>query len=244
MLTAIQDEKVVIARDTEKRGIFTCPECGRTVTLKKGKIVIHHFAHKPPVTCQYGKGESKQHHQIKMELFDSLVNHDQALDVALEKSFGAVRPDVSARIDGKLVAFEIQRTSINFDDLHRRTSAYCQLGLSVIWILLPREDLSSNKISPRKWEIWTHAAQLGEAYYWIGKGYVQPVKFDKYMIEVPLTDFGGGYERTSKRFRTPIKQRKAHLVEDFTHGGIIKAWSGGVYDIPARRIWMRMDKYI
>ncbi|EGO0706057.1 competence protein CoiA [Salmonella enterica] len=241
MLTAINNEKIVIARDAQKPGIFTCPECGEVVILKQGKIVTPHFAHKPPVSCQYGSGESPLHHQVKTELYDALVDHAGAYEVELEKSFGPARPDVSARIDGKLVAFEVQRSTIHFDELQRRTEEYFLRGLSVVWILLPRELLSDGRISPKKWEIWTHASQLGEAYYWAGEGYVTPVKFRPFMIDVPATDWGGGYSYPSKRYRTPVVGHKAHLVEDFTHE-VAKAWSSGIYDLPKRRVWRRIQK--
>lgn len=239
MLTAKQNGKIVIARYAQKPGVFTCPECGELVTLRKGKIVVHHFAHKPPITCQYGKGESAEHHRVKMELYEALLAHEGATEVEVERSFGLVRADVAARIDGRRVAFEIQRSSVDFDELHRRTEAYYTLGVSVVWILLPREDLFKGRIAPKKWEIWTHAAHLGEAYYWIGEGMVRPVKFGEYLIDVPLTDFGGGYSYPSKRYRTPIIKHPAHLVEDFTHD-TARAWCRGAYDIPQRRLWKRI----
>lgn len=43
MLTAINNEKIVIARDAQKPGIFTCPECGEVVTLRKGSVKVHHL---------------------------------------------------------------------------------------------------------------------------------------------------------------------------------------------------------
>ncbi|HAN8177740.1 hypothetical protein ODR32_20365 [Escherichia coli] len=41
MLTAINNEKIVLARDAQKPGIFTCPECGEVVTLRKGSVKVH-----------------------------------------------------------------------------------------------------------------------------------------------------------------------------------------------------------
>ncbi|AXY33944.1 competence protein CoiA [Yersinia pseudotuberculosis] len=239
MLTAKQNEKIIIARDAQKPGVFRCPECDAPVTLRKGKIVAHHFAHKPPITCSYGKGESAEHHRVKLEIFDTLNNHPDAGEVELEKSFGPVRADVSARLDGRRVAFEIQRSAIDFDELHRRTVAYYQLGVSVAWILLPREDLSKGRLSPRKWEIWTHAANMGEAYYWVGNGLVQPITFKKYDIDVPSTDFGGGYSYPSKRYRTPVRKELSHIVDSFTHS-MAAPWCRLPYDLPRRRLWKRI----
>src|SRR5215469_18611756 len=39
---------------TKGDGPFTCPECKASVLLRKGEIKIHHFAHIPSTSCQYG----------------------------------------------------------------------------------------------------------------------------------------------------------------------------------------------
>ena len=61
---------------TEKsQAPFSCPECNSEVILKKGKVRAHHFAHKPPVDCIYGVGESQKHLTIKRQVYEALVNH-------------------------------------------------------------------------------------------------------------------------------------------------------------------------
>ena len=48
MLTAENEKgQKVIAVETEKTdGPFHCPECQKETVLHKGKIKVHHFAHK------------------------------------------------------------------------------------------------------------------------------------------------------------------------------------------------------
>lgn len=41
----------------EQRLRFFCKDCLKEVVLKKGRVRAHHFAHKSPVTCQYGIGK-------------------------------------------------------------------------------------------------------------------------------------------------------------------------------------------
>ena len=63
MLTAnrLSDAVKVIACDMYKTdGPFYCPICGTETILHRGPIKIAHFAHKPPTTCEYGRGESER----------------------------------------------------------------------------------------------------------------------------------------------------------------------------------------
>ncbi|OKP02592.1 competence protein CoiA [Xenorhabdus eapokensis] len=239
MLTALQNDKIIIARDAQKPGEFICPECRQLVILKKGKKVIHHFAHKSPVTCAYGEGETLAHQEAKLELFDVLMADDTVTEVELEKSFGTVRADVYARIDGRRVVFEVQRSSIDIDTLAKRTTEYSQRGISICWLLLPRDDVYGSRITPKNWEKWIHASNLGEVYFWLGDGYVLPVKFSTFYLDVPLTDFGGGYSKRSKLYRTPVRSPKLHIVRDFAHEGA-SPWGAGAYILPYRRLWKRI----
>jgi len=64
MLCAIQkinNEKVFARNSVKQEAPFACPSCSKEVTIKKGDIKAHHFAHKPPVTCDHGMGESDAH---------------------------------------------------------------------------------------------------------------------------------------------------------------------------------------
>ncbi|MTC16844.1 competence protein CoiA [Providencia alcalifaciens] len=239
MLTALQNGKVVFARDAKKPGEFVCPECGELVTLRKGRIKIHHFAHKPPVVCSYGRGETLAHQEAKLELYDVLMADPTVSNVEIEKSFGTVRADVYAVIDETPVVFEIQCSTLDFDTLTKRTKAYTAKGISLCWLLLPRDDIYGERIIPKAWEKWLHAANLGEIYFWQGDGFVTPVKFEKYYIDVPYTDFGGGYSYISKRFKTPARGNKSHVVRDFARERL-KAWSAYYYEIPLRWVWRRI----
>ena len=51
MLTSIcRNERKAYADIASKSDApFKCPMCGNETILRKGKVKVHHFAHKPPV---------------------------------------------------------------------------------------------------------------------------------------------------------------------------------------------------
>lgn len=220
MLTAKQNGKIVIARYAQKPGEFTCPECGELVTLRKGSVKVHHFAHRSTSDCGYGKGESELHMDLKMQIFDALVEHPNVESVEIEKSFGAMRADVFAVISGRYVAFEIQLSALSIDDLVRRTQNYANNGIAVIWILHLAEGSSVKRFyQPAAWERWIHTCELGQLFLWAGSGLVRPLKL-------------------GNRSHGLLKAPKAHIAEDFTtvRKGV---WDKGDFYIPERLLWMR-----
>lgn len=223
MLTAINNEKIVIARDAQKPGIFTCPECGEVVTLRKGSVKVHHFAHRSTTSCGYGKGESELHMDLKMQVYDALNAHREVEYVAMEVAVGDVRPDVLAIIRGQQVAFEIQVSSLSIEDLYRRTAAYAAQDIAMIWILHWPEGTALDRLyHPASWERWLHTCGMATLYFWAGDGWVRPVR---------LGNRQHGLQRAPR----------AHRVDDFEPkrtGG----WIKGDFLIPARFIWNRVRR--
>ncbi|MGO9265463.1 MAG: competence protein CoiA [Candidatus Binataceae bacterium] len=146
MLTAIRqsDKTKVLARIVVRaESPFLCPLCLREVILRKGKIKVHHFAHKPPVTCSLGAGETEEHHRAKLAIYDALRVNTLVSDVELEKDLGGSVADVYARISGVRVAVEIQRSSLTVNEIVARTQNYHRLQIAVLWIGLTSPDLTS-----------------------------------------------------------------------------------------------------
>src|SRR6185369_16980461 len=103
MLCAIRqrDSQKVVAWDQQKSdGPFSCPLCVAETILRKGTMKVHHFAHKPPLTCEYGRGETECHRECKTAIYEALRRHRGFRDVEIERSVGTVRPDVSGLMDG------------------------------------------------------------------------------------------------------------------------------------------------
>jgi hypothetical protein len=102
MLSAIRQSdqmKVLACEESKSNRPFFCSRCRDEAILKQGPIKIPHFSHKPPVTCEYGRGESEKHRQCKMAIYNGLKEQRRFREVEIEKNLGTVRPDVSALMD-------------------------------------------------------------------------------------------------------------------------------------------------
>ncbi|NQU77676.1 competence protein CoiA, partial [Candidatus Falkowbacteria bacterium] len=113
---------------------FYCQCCKDLVILKKGQIRTHHFAHKPPVTCEYGVGETEKHRQCKMEIYNFLKGKPYVRNLKMEAHLGNVRPDISAYIKNFPVAIEVQCSNLSLETIIQRTKKYYQKNVFVLWI--------------------------------------------------------------------------------------------------------------
>lgn len=69
MLIALDDfGDRIEGKDAYRGEPYTCPACNAPVTLKRGAIVIPHFAHQPQSTCPFAKGESPRHLEMKSQV--------------------------------------------------------------------------------------------------------------------------------------------------------------------------------
>ena len=71
MLLAYNQEKELIFADknTKRKETYFCPSCNEPVYLKKGEIMIPHFAHYQTCTqFVFSEGETKEHLSGKKEL--------------------------------------------------------------------------------------------------------------------------------------------------------------------------------
>ena len=247
MLKAIRsrDQKRVLAIDVARDDApFHCPNCREDVVIKKGRIVTHHFAHAPPVTCSWGTGESPEHMRAKLEIFNALRTKSNVSLVEVEHELDDNRPDVYAVINGQRVAFEIQISRLDLADVARRTASYHSKNISVLWLALYSSELHSDRYSPKAWERWLHAAYFGRVYYWRDPKVI-PVHFSDYSTHVPTKTFwkdgwehtAGGYNRISKRWRTPELGAEVEIHRDFV-SSVLKPFSGGFVEAPLRTVFI------
>lgn len=70
MLSACNQHGDVLATEVSlEDGPFHCSACREPVILKKGRVVVSHFAHLPDADCAYtGEGESEAHRLAKLEI--------------------------------------------------------------------------------------------------------------------------------------------------------------------------------
>jgi competence protein CoiA len=237
MLTAIRqvDGQKVGAWEVDRtERPFLCPCCSEIVTLRRGGIIAPHFAHKPPVTCEYGTGESEEHRQCKISIYEALAADPLVKKCEMERDLGAVRPDVSAYINGVPVAIEVQASNLTLEKIGRRTGEYARRGIYVLWLPIYKESLKAELYSPRPWERWLHEAYFGRIYYWVESLRIQPVHFRDYLTRVRGRTHD--YEKLSKK-KVPIDGVPAVLTKDFMPVERA-AWARDFIDIPQAKLFI------
>ncbi len=242
----MSDSLKVFASCSEKaHGPFVCPGCKQELILKKGSIKVHHFAHKPPFSCNRGQGESDAHRRCKESIYHSLAQCSNVTNLDVEADFGEVVADIYCLINNQPVAIEVQRSNLSVNEITVRTAAYAKLGIYVLWLALSNEKLNDEKYSPKAWEKWCHAAYFGRVYYWISELIILPVHFSEYSLYVESSSWydeygeeqsAGGYTKSSKRYKTPCKGPYLNLVDDFGPSNK-PAWSGGTIHLPQCKIY-------
>jgi Competence protein len=248
MLCAINDnDEKLYAWSTEKdEAPFYCPECKDQCLLRKGKIRAAHFAHKPPVTCEYGAGESEIHYRIKRELYEYLSSQKNCELCDIERSLDGVRPDVSLHINKRRVAIEVQNSKIDIQTIYRRMMRYKALGIYVLWIIPQEEpDLIEHNEDYvhriKEWELYLHALGYGKVYYWQGNAQVKAYHFGDYEIEKSYSEYyspqgelisHGGYLYNAKRLKKISTDDKLLRIETDFQFKKKSYWSSKNWSIP------------
>jgi hypothetical protein len=184
MLTALRDDVRVYASAAEKGHDYLCPGCKALLILRKGKVRIHHFAHRPPVSCAWEIGETLAHLEAKLALKEALAPrcHRSELEWPVPSLAGDRRADVFVwDMSGGRIAFELQHTGIGIEEVERRTRAYMAAGLAVVWLPFLRSrfralarrtapgedgDWIVERYRPKPFERWLNAFNFGEVWYW------------------------------------------------------------------------------
>lgn len=248
MLTSIRksDNVKVRARFSNKNEKpFLCPECQGETILKKGRIKIPHFAHKPPFDCKYGVGEKEIHRKAKEEIFEELNKSKNVSFCELEYGLERVRPDIYFELNDIKIAVEIQISNFTLNEIMNRTWKYYNQGIYVLWLPLFTEKLRQNKYSPKSWEKWLHALNFGKIFYWKEKLTVVPVKFNSFKLYVEESSWyedgeersAGGYHKFSKRYRNPSILPNLNFLNDF-HPVDRERWETDNILIPKSKIYI------
>jgi competence CoiA-like predicted nuclease len=227
MLAAEHQGQRVLATAAERGPDYTCPLCKRTVILKRGRKVIAHFAHKPPTTCLWARGETRAHLGSKKIVYDALTARSlrAAVEYVVDTLPGDRRADVMTwSPSGIAVAFELQHTPIGLDEIERRSRSYARVDIAQLWIPFLHDaalrqaehrgagSLFIERYSARPFEKWVHGLH-GKDGMWM---YVPREKAFRharmaghqiYVEESSWYEAGGveasagGYYRWSKRYR-------------------------------------------
>jgi competence CoiA-like predicted nuclease len=169
MLIALLNNTRITAAAARRGAAYHCPSCSKPLVLKKGSVVIHHFAHKPPILCDWARGETLAHLEAKQLVHDALAARGvrAELEYSVETLPGDRRADVMAwSPTGRMIAIELQHTSISAEEIAERAFAYSRAGAAQIWIsFLPpsvwKEALDKGdgtwlvrRCAPRQFELW------------------------------------------------------------------------------------------
>ena len=137
----------IAADDAARSDAHCCPGCGAAVHLKRGTIIVAHFAHRRGLACAWARGETVQHMAAKRALAGAFAARglEVAIEAELLSSEGDRRADVLvARPGGGVrVAIEVQHSALALGAIERRTRAYAAAGVGVIWV--PTLDLARYK---------------------------------------------------------------------------------------------------
>jgi len=157
----------VVANDAIRDGIYYCPYCKERVTLKRGRNIAAHFAHRKDSQCPYRSNESLLHHETKHAVYNQLLKDPFFQEVELEKRFSNTRADIFAKFNDKPVAIEIQVSSMSEDDIDERFRRWTAEGVHVLFIVVGIN--SKYKYSElRKRALYTYLQRLyfGKLYFW------------------------------------------------------------------------------
>lgn len=239
------------AFSTEKHdGPFSCPECDCEVILKKGRVKIHHFAHKSAARCAYGAGESQKHLRTKLGIYKALVKRADCSECELEKRLDGVRPDVIFSVNNKRVVVEVQNSTIKVDDIHHRMNIYKSLGIYVIWVMPDKspptyfhKSKGADVCRMKMWERYVHGMQFGRLYYWLRGTVVVPYHFQPFRVWVEQRYDYGGHYRYPKTLRIPMRKHPIGIAGKF-HATTRDSKRYADFSYPAAMMWLdKFDKW-
>ena len=258
MLIAHLQGSRIEASVAQRGPTYHCPNCQRELTLRKGRIVAHHFAHKPPVSCSWAAGETQAHLAAKAVLRDGFraLGYSAEVEVEVLSTAGDRRADVLVASGVNRLALEIQHQAIDYTAIERRTAAYVAAGVPVLWVGI-FTDAMRDKSEPivgglryrqytiRPWEKWAHAYGFKELWY------VDPTTgelwrgvFSDHLIEKESASWYNqygeeesveGYTRRSKRWRTLTLHGPYRLDQIAISLPSRQPWSSKAFRLPGGR---------
>ncbi len=140
MFTAYDENgnKVSISR-AEKGKSYFCPICHEQLSVKKGKIKILHFSHKPDSSCVEDWGDMSEWHLAWQEKFP-----EECREIVLEKGDEVHRADVC--IEEKKLVIEFQHSPISCEDFNRRNQFYTDCGYRLVWVFDAAKKIKEDRI--------------------------------------------------------------------------------------------------
>ena len=229
MLVATLDGDRMEAEIAERGLGYVCPICEQPVVLKRGRIKIAHFAHKPPTNCTWTKGETQAHLEAKKLFQAAFVSREVRAEV--EFIVRSLPNDRRADVmvwspSGMQAAIELQHSNIGIKEIEKRSFSYAREGIAQAWLPFLRPkfmtkavrrqggddgDLFIEKYPARPFERWAHALHFGRLWFYdpkqmaLWRGHFDPHKIwvEESSWYSPEGDelFAGNYSKVSKQWK-------------------------------------------
>lgn len=157
---------------------YFCPHCRTRVTLKKGPIRIHHFAHESTANCLFkAVGESVEHANMKENFFKYLQKYCPDLKVEMEKVLiPGRRADMVIEENNQTFVVEFQASKIETSELIARTKDYNESEIPVLWVFhigrVKLDDFKNNQTQRISNEL-VYLNNADSLYVLNDKGYIQ-----------------------------------------------------------------------
>ena len=265
MLVATLDGNRLEAENAERGLAYTCPKCERSVILKRGRIKIAHFAHKPPTDCTWAKGETLAHLEAKKLFKDAFVS--RGLRAEVEFIVPSLPNDRRADVmvwspSGTRIAIELQHTNIGIEEIEARSFSYAREDIAQAWIPFLRPSVWEDaeirtggdgagkmlieKYPARPFERWAHAFHLGRLWFFNpAGGTLWRGHFDDHEIWVEESSWyveggeevsAGGFSRTSRRWKELTLWGPYAFHQVKIKVDHRKRWQTSRYKVPAGRV--------
>lgn len=124
-------EQVISSMQAAKQQDYKCIECLQVVRLRGGIYRQNHFYHSNPNQACRLSQKSEEHIQVQLFLQKILPEGE----CFLEKRFNSINRIADAVWEPQKLIFEVQCSSISYQEVLARNSDYEKEGYKVIWIL-------------------------------------------------------------------------------------------------------------
>lgn len=160
-INSINNQSIHATSRTERLDTYVCPFCKAKVIVKKGQIMVPHFAHAIGVvnSCTYNEyikskagGESEEHLKYKLMIKEKAEAREDVERVELEVRIGNRIADTMIYYkNGSRQIVEIQLSPITIDKLEERSSDYVKEGIDpyyIFWYFGEKNKWFSKENSP------------------------------------------------------------------------------------------------
>ncbi len=129
--------------DTKSNQEYYCPYCGAPLTVKKGDIRKHHFAHRVKHMCrdEWERNGSYDKSEWHYNWQDQFPMENQEISLVL----GSTKHRADVVIDRTVIEF--QHSILRKEDFDNRNNFYFNLGYKVVWLFDVEDLIEDGKIT-------------------------------------------------------------------------------------------------